>query len=74
MRKLTIIAAVVASIAAGSALAQTDGMSAMKSEPGKVSMAEAISATASVEVGRQGQAPDYAEGAARQYLRRTGGA
>jgi Cu/Ag efflux protein CusF len=37
------------SIAAGTALAQTGGMSAVKSEPGKVSMAEAISATASVE-------------------------
>ena len=49
MRKLTIIAAAVASIAAGSALAQTQGMSAVKSEPGKVSVAEAISATASVE-------------------------
>ncbi len=49
MRKFTLIAAAVMSIAAGSALAQTDGMSAVKSEPGKVSMAEAISATASVE-------------------------
>ena len=48
MRKLSIIAAVIASIAAGSTLAQTDGMSAVKSEPGKVSMAEAISVTASV--------------------------
>jgi Cu/Ag efflux protein CusF len=48
MRKLTIIAAVVASIAAGSAVAQTGGAAAMKSEPGKVSMAEAVSVTASV--------------------------
>jgi Cu/Ag efflux protein CusF len=49
MRKFTLIAAAVMSIAAGTALAQTGGMSAVKSEPGKVSMAEAISATASVE-------------------------
>ncbi|MGH6624550.1 MAG: hypothetical protein ACREBN_11280 [Burkholderiaceae bacterium] len=48
MRKLTAITAIVASIAAGSALAQAGGMIA-KSEPGKVSMAEAISVTASVD-------------------------
>jgi len=49
MRKLTIIAAVVASVAAGSVFAQTGGMSAMKSEPGKVSMAEAVSVTATID-------------------------
>lgn len=48
MRKLTIITAVVALIAAGSVFAQTGGVVA-KSEPGKVSIAEAVSVTASVE-------------------------
>jgi len=47
MRKLTIIAAAVLSIVAGSALAQTGA--AMKSEPGKVSVAEATRVTATIE-------------------------
>jgi hypothetical protein len=49
MRKFTLIAAAVMSIAAGPALAQTGGMAAVKSEPGKVTMAEAVRITASVE-------------------------
>jgi Cu/Ag efflux protein CusF len=49
MRKFTLIAAAVMSIAAGTALAQTGGMAAVKSEPGKVTMAEAVRVTASVE-------------------------
>jgi hypothetical protein len=49
MRKFTLIAAAVMSIAAGAAVAQTGSMSAVKSEPGKVTMAEAIRVTASVE-------------------------
>jgi hypothetical protein len=49
MRKFTLIAAAVMSIAAGTALAQTGGMAAVKSEPGKVTMAEAVRITASVE-------------------------
>ena len=74
MRKFTLIAAAVVAIATAPAIAQTGGVTAMKSEPGKVTVADAISATASVRSGRQGQAPDHAEGAARQHLRRTGGA
>ena len=46
MRKMTLIAAVVASLAVGSALAQTGGMVA--SEPGKVSVADSVKATATV--------------------------
>jgi Cu/Ag efflux protein CusF len=49
MRKFTLIAAAVMSIAAGAAVAQTGSMSAVKSEPGKVTVAEAIRVTASVE-------------------------
>jgi hypothetical protein len=49
MRKFTLIAAAVMSIAVGTALAQTGGMAAVKSEPGKVTMAEAVRVTASVE-------------------------
>jgi Cu/Ag efflux protein CusF len=49
MRKFTLIAAAVMSITVGTAFAQTGGMSAVQSEPGKVTAAEAISATASVE-------------------------
>ena len=47
MRKLTIIAAAVLSIVACSALAQTGA--AMKSEPGKVSVAEATRVTTTIE-------------------------
>ena len=49
MRKFTLIAAAVMSIAAGTAVAQTGGVAAVKSEPGKVTVAEAIRVTASVE-------------------------
>lgn len=48
MRKLTLIAAAVLSIAAGAALAQTGG-AVVASEPGKVAMAETVSITATVE-------------------------
>ena len=46
MRKMTLIAAVVASLAVGSAMAQTGTMT--KSEPGKVSVADSVKATATV--------------------------
>jgi len=49
MRKLTIIAAAVVSLAAGVAFGQTGSTVAAKSEPGKVSMAEAVRITATVE-------------------------
>jgi hypothetical protein len=49
MRKFTLLAAAVIAVASAPAIAQTGGMSAMKSEPGKVSMADAIRVTASVE-------------------------
>jgi hypothetical protein len=49
MRKFTLIAAAVVAIATAPAIAQTGGVAAMKSEPGKVTVADAISATASVE-------------------------
>jgi Cu/Ag efflux protein CusF len=49
MRKSTLIAAAVMSIAAGTALAQTGAMTAVKTEPGKVTVAEAARITASVE-------------------------
>ncbi len=49
MRKFTLIAAAVMSIAAGAAVAQTGAMTAVKSEPGKVTVAEAVRVTASVE-------------------------
>lgn len=49
MRKFTLIAAAVMSITAGAALAQTGGVAAVKSEPGKVTVAEAARVTASVE-------------------------
>ncbi len=48
MRKLTLIAAAVLSIAAGAAIAQTGG-AVVASEPGKVAMAETVSITATVE-------------------------
>lgn len=48
MRKLTLIAAAVLSIAAGAAMAQTGG-AVVASEPGKVAMAETVSITATVE-------------------------
>ena len=48
MRKLTLIAAAVLSIAAGAALAQTGG-AVVASEPGKVAMAETVNITATVE-------------------------
>jgi hypothetical protein len=49
MRKFTLIAAAVVAIATAPAIAQTGGATAMKSEPGKVTVADAVSATASVE-------------------------
>ena len=49
MRKFTLIAATVMSIVAGTAVAQTGGVAAVKSEPGKVTVAEAVRITASVE-------------------------
>jgi Cu/Ag efflux protein CusF len=49
MRKLTIIAAAVVSLAAGVAFGQTGSTVAAKSEPGKVSIAEAVRITATVE-------------------------
>jgi hypothetical protein len=49
MRKITLIAAAVISIAAGTAVAQTGGVAAVKTEPGKVTVAEATRVTASIE-------------------------
>ena len=49
MRKFTLIAAAVMSITAGAAVAQTGGVAAVKSEPGKVTVAETAQVTASVE-------------------------
>jgi len=49
MRKFSLIAVAVMSIAAGTAVAQTGGVAAVKSEPGKVTVAEAVRITASVE-------------------------
>jgi hypothetical protein len=49
MRKFTLIAAAVMSITAGAAVAQTGGAAAVKSEPGKVTVAETAQLTASVE-------------------------
>lgn len=49
MRKFTLIAAAVVAIATAPAIAQTGGATAMKSEPGKVTVADSISATASVQ-------------------------
>jgi len=49
MRKFTLVAAAVIAIASAPSIAQTGGMSAMKSEPGKVSMAEAVSVSATIE-------------------------
>ena len=46
MRKMTLVAAVVASLAVGSAMAQTGTMT--KSEPGKVSVADSVKAPATV--------------------------
>ena len=47
MRKMTLIAAVVDALAVGSAMAQTSG-AMVKSEPGKVSVADSMKATATV--------------------------
>jgi hypothetical protein len=49
MRKLTLIAAAVITLVAGSAIAQTGGAAVVKSEPGKVSMADAVRVSATVE-------------------------
>ncbi|HQR54605.1 MAG TPA: hypothetical protein PLW72_01385 [Burkholderiaceae bacterium] len=49
MRKFTLIAAAVMSIAAGAAVAQTGSAAVVKTEPGKVTVAEAVQITASVE-------------------------
>jgi len=42
MRKFTLIAAAVVAIATAPAIAQTGGVTAMKSEPGKVTVADAV--------------------------------
>jgi hypothetical protein len=49
MRAFTILAAAMLSIAAVPAHGQTGGMAVMKSEPGKVTVADAVRVTASVE-------------------------
>ena len=49
MRRLTLVAAAVMAIATTSAVGQTGGVAAVKSEPGKVTVAEAVQVTASVE-------------------------
>jgi hypothetical protein len=49
MRKLTLAAAAVISLAAATALAQTGAAVAAKSDPGKVAMAEAVRMAATVE-------------------------
>jgi hypothetical protein len=49
MRKFTLIAAAVIAIATAPAIAQTGGVAAMKSEPGKVTVADAVSVTATVD-------------------------
>jgi len=47
MRKMTLIAAVVASLAVGSAVAQTGG-AMVATEPGKVAVADSLKATATI--------------------------
>ena len=49
MRRMTLVAAAVMAIATTSAVGQTGGVAAVKSEPGKVTVAEAVQVTASVE-------------------------
>jgi len=49
MRKFTLIAAAVVAIATAPAFAQTGGATAMKSEPGKVTVADAVRVTATVD-------------------------
>jgi hypothetical protein len=49
MRTFTILAAAMLSIAAVPAYGQTGGAAVMKSEPGKVTLADAVRVTASVE-------------------------
>lgn len=49
MRVMTILAAAMLSLAAAPAYSQTGGMAVMKSEPGKVTLADAVRVTASVE-------------------------
>lgn len=49
MRVMTILAAAMLSFAATSAMSQTGGVAVMKSEPGKVTLADAVKATATVE-------------------------
>lgn len=49
MRKLTLVAAAVMAIATTSTVAQTGGVAAVKTEPGRVTVAEAVQVTASVE-------------------------
>jgi hypothetical protein len=49
MRALTILAAAMLSIVAVPAVSQTGGAAVMKSEPGKVTVTDAISVTATVE-------------------------
>jgi Cu/Ag efflux protein CusF len=49
MRKFTLVAAAVVAIATAPAIAQTGGAAVMKSEPGKVTVADSVRATATVE-------------------------
>jgi Cu/Ag efflux protein CusF len=49
MRVLTVFAAAMLSIVAVPAMSQTGGAAVMKSEPGKVTLADAVKATATVE-------------------------
>jgi len=49
MRKFTLIAAAVVAIATAPAIAQTGGVTAMKSSPGKVTVADAVRVTATVD-------------------------
>jgi hypothetical protein len=46
---MTILAAAMLSIAAAPAMSQTGGVAVMKSEPGKVTLADAVSVTATVD-------------------------
>jgi hypothetical protein len=49
MRRMTLVAAAVMAIVTTSAVGQTGGVAAVKTEPGRVTVAEAVQVTASVE-------------------------
>jgi hypothetical protein len=49
MRQLLLIAGAVAAIAAGPAFAQSGAAAVVKSEPGRVTVAETVRVTATVE-------------------------